>query len=201
MKKAGKIGGKFDFKALQKYTNPQAVKDFDAFLDAMPVNVGYNALIAAGIAWVIAGAAVTFTSLEVQKVSELRAELMQIEALTPPIPELKYIPVPKTVLEDLAKKTGQIYSGITILANTDGKVAITAADTDYFPQFMAVINTFQNGGANWKVAIDTFCVGRDCPTQKLSAELKIDTVRVNEPAPPVDPSMEGKMEGEKTAAP
>ncbi len=53
--------GSIDWNMVKRLTSPQGAKDFDKFLDAMPVNVGYNALIAAGIAWVMAGCAVFFT--------------------------------------------------------------------------------------------------------------------------------------------
>lgn len=169
-----------DWQAIKRYTSPQAVKDFDAFLDALPLNVGYNALIAAGIAWIVAGATVFFTATEVGKVSSLRAEMAKVEALKPPIPIIQYIPVSVDALKPLEKRLSSTYKGINF-TDTGGSVTVSAQDTDYFPQFLAVINTLQNGGKNWRVSIDQMCIGRDCPAAKLVASLKVEMARVGEP--------------------
>ena len=176
--------GKIDWRVVQRYTSPQAVKDFDAFLDALPINVGYNALIAAGLAWIIAGAAVLFTSIEVDRVTNLRAEMMKVEALQPPIPQLKYFPVGKASIDALGKKIAETYKGITVISAGDGKATVSATDTDYFAQFMAAVNTLQNGGRNWRTSIETFCVGRDCKTSKLVATLKIELAKISDPPKP-----------------
>lgn len=175
--------GKIDWRTLQRYTNAQGVKDFDKFLDALPLNVGYNALIAAGIAWALAGASVLFTSMEVEKVSKLRAEILKVETLQPPIPVLKYTPVPKSNLDKLSKKIEETYKGVSVLVGGDGIVTLSAVDTDFWPQFLAAISTLQNGGKNWKVAMNSMCVGQECTGSKLSAALKVETVRVDIPAP------------------
>lgn len=171
---------KIDWTVFKKYTSPQAIKDLDRFLDAVPMAVGYNALIAAGIAWLLAGSAILFTSIETEKVSKMHADLFQIEALQPPIPVLKYVPVSQAILKTLADKIMSTYKGISIVAG-DGNAVVTGTDTDYFPQFLAAISYLQRGGKNWKVRIDTFCVGRTCTGAKLTANLKIETVRFGEP--------------------
>lgn len=171
---------KIDWRSVQRYASPQAMKDFDRFLDAMPLNVGYNALIAAGIIWLVAGASVLFTSMEVEKVSKLRAELMEVEALQPPIPTLKHIAVPKAALDQVVKNVGETFKGISLIT-TDGEVTVSAADTDFFPQFLGAVSFLQNGAKSWKVKISTMCVGRDCSGSKLSANFKVETVRVGEP--------------------
>lgn len=174
---------KIDWRVLQRYTNAQGLKDFDRFLDSMPVNAGYNALIAAGIAWALAGAAVLFTSMEVEKVTKIRAEMMKVESLQPPIPVLKYVPVPKAALVSLGSKIEATYSGVKVLASGDGSATLSAADTDYFPQFLAAVSTLQSGGKNWKTGISSLCVGRDCKGSKVSATIKVESVRVDIPAP------------------
>ena len=173
--------GKINRGIFRKYINPQAVKDLDSFLDAMPLNVGYNALIAAGLAWVLGGGAVLFASMETEQVSKLHSNLMEVQALRPPVPVLKYTPVSQQILRDLTKKITETYKGIRITVNSNGIVTLNAQDTDYFPQFLAAISYFQRGGKNWKVKINTLCVGRDCTGSKLSANLKIETVRFGEP--------------------
>lgn len=157
------------------------MKDLDAFLDLLPVNVGYNALIAAGLACLMGGAAVWFTALETEKVSKLHSDLINVEALQPPVPVLKYVTVDSTALQPLLKKISETYKGISMSGGGEAGVTITAQDTDYFPQFLAAISYLQRGGKNWKVKINTLCVGRECTSSKLSATLKIELVRFGEP--------------------
>lgn len=178
--------GKIDWRAMQRYTNSQSVKDFDKFLDALPLNVGYNALIAAGIAWALAGASVLFTSMEIEKVSKLRAEILKVETLQPPIPVLKYTPVPKASLDKLVKKIEETYKGVSLIVGGDGIVTLSATDTDFWPQYLAAISTLKNGGKNWKVTMNTMCVGQECTGSKLATSLKIEAVRVDIPPPEVE---------------
>lgn len=173
--------GKIDLRVLQRYTSSQAVKDFDRFLDNLPMNVGYHALAAAGLAWVIAAAAVLFTFTEVGKVSKFRTELMEVGALKPPIPVLKYDPVSKADLDKSGRKIKKIFTTIDATVTQDGKISLKAMDTDYFPQFLGAINFLQNGGKNWRVTSDSICVGRDCKGSPISAAFKVEYVRIGDP--------------------
>src|ERR1700759_346029 len=94
----------FNMATLQRYTSPQAMKDLDAFLDDMPLTVGYHALIAAGIVCLMAACSVWFSAVELQKGSKLHADLTNVQALQPPVPVLKYAPVSQAVLKPLAEK-------------------------------------------------------------------------------------------------
>ncbi len=172
---------KIDWSVFKKYTSAQAVKDLDSFLDALPINVGYNALAAAGIAWIVGGAAVVFAAMETEKVTKLHASLMEVQALQPPVPVLKYVPVSQASLKSVTKKITDTYKGVALLVNRDGEVTISAQDVDYFPQFLASISYLQRGGKNWKVKINTFCAGRACTGSSLSTNLKVDMVRMGEP--------------------
>lgn len=174
---------KIDWVSFKRYTNPQAVKDLDRFLDAIPMTVGYNALIAASITCMMAGTAIFFVSGEIEKISKMHTELFQIEALRPPVPVIQYVPVSKGIIDTHATKITETYKGVRIVT-AEGSATVTAEDTDYFPQFLAAISTLQRGGKNWKVQIDTLCVGRACASQKLTANLKISTVRIGEPEQP-----------------
>lgn len=176
-----------DMAALQRLANPQAIKDFDRFLDAMPLNVGYNALIAAGIAWVLAGIGVLFASMEASKVTALRADLMEIESLRPPIPELEYVAIGKSNLSELAKKMEKLYPGITILVDGEGSVTVSGSAVSYYPQFRAAIGHFQSGGKSWHVNVEQLCVGRECKGPSLQAELSVEAAHIAEAKP-----MEGK---------
>jgi hypothetical protein len=171
----------FNMATIQKYTSPQAIKDFDHFLDAMPGRVGYNALIAAGIACILGGTTVWFAAMELEKVSKLHSELTNVQALQPPVPVLKYQPVNKDLLKVHTDKIMGTFKGVNLDGSTDGVVKITASDTDYFPQFLAAISYLQRGGRNWKVTTDTLCVGRDCKGTKLYASLKVEMVLFGQP--------------------
>jgi hypothetical protein len=170
----------FNMGTIQKYTSPQAMKDFDAFLDKLPLNVGYNALIAAGVVCLMGAASVWFSAQQLQEVSKLHADLTNVQALQPPVPVLKYTPVSEDVLKPLAKKIEATFKGVKIQTSAGG-MKLSALDTDYFPQFLAAISYLQRGGRNWKVKTETLCVGRDCKADKLSADLKVDMVSFGAP--------------------
>lgn len=171
---------KINLEMIKRYTSPHAIKDLDRFMDSLPVNVGYNALIAVGMSCLLAAGAVFFASSQAEKVSRLRADLIQVEALRPPVPVLEYVPVPRDVLSALTKKIEGTYKGLSFVLGGDGLVTISATDTDFYPQFLAAISYLQRGGKNWKVSINTLCAGRGCPVSKLTAGLKIDSVRFGE---------------------
>jgi hypothetical protein len=166
---------------IKKYTSPQAVKDFDTFLDDLPANLGTNILIAAGVVWLFAGALIFFVSQEAGKLSEMRNELVKVEALQPPVPVLSTIAVDKASLDVFAETLSDLYKGIIIKVGSGGEVSITAQDTDYFPQFLATISYFQSGGKNWRISMKDMCVGKDCIPSKLKATLKIEVVKINDP--------------------
>ncbi len=170
--------------------NPQSIKDFDRFLDSLPLNVGYNAIIAASIAWILAGAAVVFASVEAGKVSKLRSDLLAIEALKPPIPQMEYNNVSKPILETLVKKMEKLYPGVGIIVNGDGGITISGSAVSYYPQFRAAIGHIVNGGRLWRVNVNKICVGRECKGPSLQAELNVSMARVSEPtqAPSVAPT-------------
>ena len=172
---------KINLSTLKKYTSPQAIKEFDIFLDSLPANVGQNLLIMVGIVWIVALGAVFFTLEQTDNVNKMHTELMQVEALQPPIPVLKYIPVNQDRLRILGDKLTASYKGINILAGTGGEITVSSQDTDYFPQFISTIGYIQRGSKNWKVNVISLCVGRDCKSAKLMAKLKVETVRIGEP--------------------
>ena len=156
------------------------MKDLDDFLDALPLNVGYNALIAAGLVCLMGAVSVWFSAQELQKVSQLHADLTNVQALQPPVPVLKYVPVSAAAaLKPLIDKVGVLtFKGVKITTGGEGEVSVSAPDTDYFPQFLAAISYIQRGGRNWKVTIrPPLCVGRDCKLgQAFDAKLKVERV-------------------------
>jgi hypothetical protein len=172
----------FNMANLQRYTSAQAVKDFDHFLDALPINVGYNALIAAGLTCLMGATSVWFSAQQLENVGKLHTELTNVQALQPPVPVLKYVPVSAAVLKPLADKILANFKGIKIEAG-EGTVKVSAPDTDYFPQFLAAISYLQRGGRNWKVQTQALCVGRDCKSNdRMFAEFKVEMVTFSAPA-------------------
>lgn len=182
MKKSG-----FDINALRRMANPQAIKDLDKFLDALPLNVGYNALIAAGIAWIVAGAAVLFASTETASVNKLRSDLLAVEALKPPVPTIEYIKVRKNELDKISDKIEQTFKPVTVLVKGDGEITVSASDTDYYPQFQAAISHLQSGGKNWKLEIKKLCAGRECTGPAIQAQLTLTKARID--LPPLESSI------------
>jgi len=89
----------FDWKSLQKYFSSQSADDLNRFLEKMPQNAGQTILIAAGIAWAMAGALGLYTAIQTQQLTELRAKLMATEALKPSVPKIKNIAIPKAEVE------------------------------------------------------------------------------------------------------
>lgn len=169
---------KIDMTLVKRYTSPQAVKDFDRFLDAMPMNVGYTALIIAGLIWMMAGGAVFFASSEMKGVTKLRAELLEVESLQPPVPQIEYIAVPKAQLEESTKKIAGLYPGVTIIVQGEGKATVSGTAVNAYPQFRAAINHLQNSGINWRTQFETLCLGRECSGSSLSAAIKIEVAHV-----------------------
>lgn len=173
-----KSAASFNWGKLQKYLNPQAIKDFDKLLDNMPVTVGYNAIVAAALMWLVAGGAFLFASNETKRATELRAELLAVEALKPPVPEVIYTPVSKAALEEMAKRVNEIgYPELTLRADADGVMKITGP-TSALGSFRNAIGQMAFGDKNWRVELQTLCAGRECEGSGLSADLKISAARI-----------------------
>lgn len=171
----------FDMNTIKRLTNPQAVKDLDKFLDALPLNVGYNALIAAGFTWLLAGLAILFATTESSKVAELRTKLLEVENLRPPVPTIDHVPLNKASIERYLEKIERIdlYPILNFRVAGDGKLEITGSEQEFTAMTYA-IGHIQGGGRNWHVDVDKMCVGRECQGSALQTTLKISTVRISE---------------------
>src|SRR5690606_41918361 len=51
----------------------------------------------------------------------------------------KYTPIPKPTIDPFVKRLTETYKGLSLVVGGSGEVTISAADTDYFPQFLAAI--------------------------------------------------------------
>lgn len=168
----------FDWRSLQKYLQPQATNDLNAFLEKLPQTAGNQVLIAGGIAWAVAGALGLYTFVQTTQMVELRAKLKDMQALQPIAPKITDVPVSPKEVEVFAKELAEVYRGLTI-KSTGSSVQITASDTSRFAEFREAIGHVQNGGSGWRVTVEKLCVGRECDRDKLAALLKINKVSVN----------------------
>lgn len=171
----------FDWRSLQKLLDPKAAGDLNAFLEKMPQNAGQTVLIAAGIAWGMAAALGLYTTIQVQQLTELRAELKEAESLTPIVPKIKDVAINKGEISPFVEKLSQIYRGLGVQQNGP-TILITSSRTGSFTEFREAIGHVQNGGSGWRVSLQKLCVGRECDRQhKLAAALKINKVSVEKP--------------------
>lgn len=170
----------FDWRSLQKYFNSQSANDLNSFLENLPQKAGYNALIAAGIAWMMAMSLGLYAAVQVQKMIEMRAELMETGALKPLVPTIKDVPVPQKEIKAFTSKLKATYRGLTV-KQQGSSIFIAAASTGQFAQFREAIGHTQNGGTGWRVSVERLCVGRECDREKLAALLKINKVTVDMP--------------------
>ena len=178
----------FDWRSLQKYMDPKSSGDLNAFLEKLPQNAGQTVLIAAGIAWAMAGALGLYASIQARQLTELRGELVKAEALTPIVPKISDVPIAPTEVEAFIKKVTKSYPGLALTVN-GSTIVITSATTGNFAQFREAISHMQNGGSGWRVALEKMCVGRECgDKERLAVALKVNKVSVENPAPAPAPA-------------
>lgn len=168
--------------AIKKMADPKAAGDLNAFLEKLPQNSGQTVLIAAGIAWAMAGALGLYTSIQVRQLSDFRAELAKDQALTPIVPKISDVPIPSAELDAFVKKVSQSYQGLNITVN-GSTIIITSQQTSNFAKFREAIGHMQNGGSGWRVSLEKLCVGRECGNDKLGVSLRVNKVSVENPAP------------------
>jgi hypothetical protein len=172
--------------AFKRLMDPKSSGDLNVFLEKLPHHAGQTVLIAAGIAWAMAGALGLYTSIQVKELTELRAELKKAEALTPIVPRISDVPIPMPELEEFVKKASETYEGLSFSIK-DSNIIITGGQTNYFARFREAIGHVQNGGSGWRVKLEKLCVGRECGDKdKLGVSLKVNKVSVENPtaAPP-----------------
>lgn len=170
----------FDWRSLQKYASPKAANDFNDFLDKIPQNTNQTMLIIAGVIWALAGTTGLYTTVQLQKLTELRAQLADAKSLKPIVPVVADVKVNPKEVTKFVEETKGTYGGLEIKDN-GSSVVITAKSTGFFGQFREAIGHVQNGGSGWRVNVERLCVGRECGRAPLAAALKINKVSVNRP--------------------
>lgn len=169
----------FDWRSLQKFTSAQAGADLNTFLENMPQNVGKKMLIVAACAWVCAGGLGLYTTVQLQKLTEIRAELEEASALKPNVPSVRDVAVSGAEVQRFIERIKDTYGGLEIKVSGTS-ILITSNTTASFGQFREAIGHIQNGGSGWRVNIDRLCVGRECDRYPLAASLKINKVSVSQ---------------------
>ena len=169
-----------DWQRLKKYTSPQAAGDLNAFLEALPQRAGQISLIGAGIAWTVACTIGLYAFVQTQEMTQLRRQLLEAEALRPPVPSVRDVSVPQAELQAFVERAKDIYRGLTITSG-GSNITITASATRSFTEFREAVGHVQNGGAGWRVNIERLCVGRECQGTALGATLKVSKVSIDEP--------------------
>lgn len=171
---------RFDWRSLKKYASPKAAEDLNAFLEKLPQNTNQTLLIIAGIAWAAAGGMGLYTTVQIQKLTTLRAELQEASALQPVVPVIADVAVSAEDIKAFVDKTKEIYKGLSITSN-GSTIVVTASSTASFGEFREAIGHVQNGGSGWRVNIERLCVGRECGRDPLTVSLKINKVSVKQP--------------------
>ena len=170
----------FDWRSLKKYASPQATEDFNTFLEKLPQNTNQTLLIIAGAVWGAAGMVGLYTTVQIQNLTELRAELQEAESLQPIVPQIRDVAINAKDIRSFVDANNEIYQGLDMKAQ-GATVNITGSSTAAFGQFREAIGHVQNGGSGWRVSIDRLCVGRECDRNPLAASLKINKVSVETP--------------------
>ncbi len=171
----------FDMSMLKKLTDPKLAGDMNIFLENLPDRVGHSVLIAAGIVWAAAAASGLFTTIKLQQLTELRNTVKEAAALVPVVPTISDVPIAEAEVKAFVEAAGKIYPGLTFQANGP-TIIITSNTTANYGEFREAMGHVQNGGEGWRVALQKFCVGRDCDAQfKLAASLTINKVTVEVP--------------------
>ena len=110
----------FDWRSLKKYASPKASEDLNNFLDKIPQNTNQTMLIIMGVVWGLAGATGLYTTVQLQNLTELRAELAEAKSLKPIVPKIVDKAVnPKQVSEFIEDMRETINSGGSPLIELD----------------------------------------------------------------------------------
>ncbi len=172
----------FNFAKLKKYFGSHSSADLNRFLENLPSNAGKTVLIAAAIAWGTAAAAGLYATIQAQKLTELRAEFKETEALKPSVPTISNVAIPPAEVQKFVEQAQKSYRDINLKAN-NSTILITAQSTAFFSQFREAIGHMQNGGSGWRVTLEKLCVGRECDKRSmLMASLKVNKVSVENPS-------------------
>ena len=168
----------YDWRRMKRLTSDQMTDDLNRFLEALPQNVGQVMISFVAAAWIFAGATGLYTMVQLQNLSELRAELEASNAVKPNVPEISTKPMPNKQVKDLAEILASTYRDLDIQASGSG-VTISADTTAYFGLFREAIGYVREHKSGIRTNIHAMCVGRECEKKPLSVTLKVNTIGVD----------------------
>lgn len=167
----------FNWRILKRLASPGVADDLNNFLERLPQTSGKTALIAGCFAWVIACVIGLFTVVQIQTLSQMRDELFEAKALDPVVPKISTVPVTKSEIEKFVKNTQGMYSNLD-MKPAGTSIVVSARSTSAFPEFREALGHIQSGGKAWRVSVERLCAGRECSNYHLSAELRVNEVKL-----------------------
>jgi hypothetical protein len=175
----------FDWRRLQRLTDPQSMKDLDQFLDNLPVRAGKNALIIAVVMWVLAACGIFLLFHNTLSLREIQKQLSIAEGTRITVPQMAYNPVSPALLRPLVDKLKKIYPSLTIDNQNGNIVTIKGMTTRDFPLWRAALGDLAYGGPGWKLNVQKFCTGHGCKEAPLVASVMVQDVNIQLTAAPV----------------
>ncbi|HCK32152.1 MAG: hypothetical protein CMH32_01600 [Micavibrio sp.] len=156
---------------IKQLTGPNSTQDMMTFFEGLPSKAGKTLLVAGGVAWMVAGVAILYGSIQSDKIAQMRIDLAQTEALTPPVPTVKNINVDQGQIEYFVTRAAEEYkkTGVDI-KNENGKIVISGNTGRQYGAFREAIGHIQNGGDGWRVSVEQLCVGRECAGKSKAAK-------------------------------
>jgi hypothetical protein len=174
----------FDWRRLQRLTDPQSVKDFDTFLDNLPERAGKNALIIAGSIWAIAAVGLFLLFHNAQSLKEIQKQLAIAEGTRIAVPQITYNPVDAQIIRPIVDKLKKIYPSLIIDVQDGSAIGIKAASTRDFTLWRSAIGDIAYGAPAWKLSVKKLCAGRDCQGEPLQVVIIVQNVDIALPPAP-----------------
>lgn len=171
----------FDWRRLQRFTEPQAMKDLDQFLDNLPQRAGKNALMIAAAIWCLAAIGLFLVFHNAQSLKDIQKQLSIAEGTLITVPKLTYNPIDAQILRPTLEKLKKIYPSLIIEMQDGVAISVKASTTRDFPAWRAAIGDIAYGGQGWKIGVRTLCAGRDCKGEPLQASLLVQNVDIQIP--------------------
>lgn len=183
----------FDWRRLQRLTDPQAMKDLDQFLDNLPQRAGKNALIIAAVMWFIAACSLFLLFHDAKSLKDIQKHLSLAEANRITVPQMTYTPADPVALKPLVEKLRKIYPSLTFELQNGGMIGVKALTTRDFSAWRSAISDLAYGSPGWRVSVKKLCTGRGCVNEPLQASLVVQDVTIQIPEPPPEDTAEGEQ--------
>lgn len=180
----------FDWRRLQRLTDPQMMKDLDEFLDNLPQRAGKNAIIVAAVIWVIAAIGLFLLFNNTLSLRAIQKQLAIAEGTQIAVPQISYETVSPPILAPTLEKLRKIYPTLTFDIQSSGAIGVNAVNTRDFPAWRSAINDLAYGSPGWKISVQKLCAGRNCKDQQLQASILVQDVNIH--LPPAEDAAEAE---------